>query len=117
MSTIKHYALVQERSPSKLVATVTRAIGKGFVPSGGISVTTVPSAPESGIVIPHVLYCQAMVQLLTPQDSYGIVKDTLPESDKVDGLVTSIMKAMDNPPPAPVIEVPAKIRNRNRPPG
>ena len=117
MSNIKHYALVQERSPSKLVATVTRAIAKGFVPAGGVSVTQAPASAESGIMIPHVLYCQAMVQLLTPQDAYGVLKDSVPESDKMDGLVTSIMAAMDQPSTSPVIEIPAKIRNRNRPPG
>ena len=94
MMPIKHYALIQERSPEKLVSTVTKAIAKGFIPAGGISVTQAPPNPKAGGVIPHILYAQAMVKPVTPADAYGLKEDALaPEEGIIMHLAEEITKA------------------------
>lgn len=73
MSQIRNYSIVVEHDPQDLVNSVTKAIGKGFVPCGGVSITREPAEPKKGVVTGRTAYAQAMVLLYRPEDALGQV--------------------------------------------
>lgn len=72
MSTIKRYALVQQHSPADLVATVTSAIIKGWMPIGGVATTEEAAKPQKGIPVRRIVYTQALVLPHRPSDAFAL---------------------------------------------
>ena len=61
---IQNYALVVESSPEDLVDSVTKAIGEGFQPVGGVSCVRESASKLQPVAVTR--YAQALVRLHAP---------------------------------------------------
>lgn len=76
MSHIRKYGILIKNSPQDIANAVSGAIGRGWIPLGGISMAQESANPKRGIVEAHMVFAQAMILPHRSDDPFRIGGDS-----------------------------------------